>query len=302
MSEDVPRCPKTSRSGSEIHQDVPLKALQMGHFWDGGGTSSSTLCVECIPAAGGQRDAFGERRSRKQARATGAPTGSAGTAHRSRRRTMVSATHSRGGGATVRFRRVREPKSRRMRDRRFAIRARHPVVLLARADAEPRAARWARTPTSTSPRPRLPAFAPTSLEVWRARADLRSRRGWHASLRGRVTVCRPSCRGGTPNSCHTSADERVVAQGLISEFESVNERDHAEFSVGVLPTKESGRRRFAVTVSGFTRNARAPSRDLACVRSRACECGGLEVVCRGGPDLWLLGCLVGRLDVEGSIG
>jgi hypothetical protein len=161
LSEDVSRRPKMSAASirrvaaeqSRIGR-IPCNGEVRGGSRTTSGILPSTLCVECIPAAGGQRDAVGSLVIASR------PPGSAGTAHRSRRRKMVSGTYSRDGGATVRFRRVREPESRRMRDRRLAIRARHPVVLLARADPEPRAAWWARTPTPISPRPRLPAVAP----------------------------------------------------------------------------------------------------------------------------------------------
>jgi hypothetical protein len=215
LSEDVSRRPKMSAASirrvaaeqSRIGR-IPCNGEVRGGSRTTSGILPSTLCVECIPAAGGQRDAVGSLVIASR------PPAARAQRHRSRRRKMVSGTYSRDGGATVRFRRVREPESRRMRDRRLAIRARHPVVLLARADAEPRAAWWARTPTPTSPRPRLPAVAPPSLEVWRARADLGVAADGTPQREAESPFVGPPA-GGTPSSCHTTADERAVALATV---------------------------------------------------------------------------------------
>jgi hypothetical protein len=158
MSEDGPRCPQRRSEGSRQSSPGSGESPATARFAAGHGQLRAFCPARCAWSVFlllvGNGVLFGSLVIASR------PPGSAGTAHRSRRRKMVSGTHSRDGGATVRFRRVREPESRRMRDRRLAIRARHPVVLRARADAEPRAAWWARTPTPTSSRPRLPAFTP----------------------------------------------------------------------------------------------------------------------------------------------
>jgi hypothetical protein len=223
MSADVPRCPQRRSEGSRQSSPGSGESPATARFAAGHGQLRAFCPARCAWSVFlllvGNGMLFGSLVVASR------PPGSAGTAHRSRRRKMVSGTHSRDGGATVRFRRVREPESRRMRDRRLAIRARHPVVLLARADAEPRAAWWARTPTPTSPRPRLPAFAPTSLEVWRARADLGVAADGTPQREAESPFVDPPA-GGTPSNCHTSAAERVVAIRLVRSVHARERSDH----------------------------------------------------------------------------
>jgi hypothetical protein len=127
MSADVRKCPST---GSRLRASTAESPVFIGDSGSkaSGGTFRQHVVRGVCSCGWGQRDALGGRYGRRPLRCDGGGDRVASVQRSSTRRVALVDSAQQDGQASVRFHRAWEPASRRARDQRLVIRARHPVV------------------------------------------------------------------------------------------------------------------------------------------------------------------------------